>query len=104
MNTNKRETALKAISNLKIKLQETKTKNEANTIQNFIIKILSEFGWDVFMEKIIDKTEKRKKSPRSRRKRTPKTTRIYGVASTVQQRTSKILHRTQQRNVGLYKL
>ena len=28
MNTNKRETALKAISNLKIKLQEAKTKSE----------------------------------------------------------------------------
>ncbi len=54
MNTNKRETALKAISNLKIKLQEAKTKNEANTIQNFIIKILSEFGWDVFDDAEVD--------------------------------------------------
>ena len=54
MNTNKRETALKAISNLKIKLQEAKTKNEANTIQNFIIKILLEFNGDVFDDAEVD--------------------------------------------------
>ena len=54
MNINKREIALKAISNLKIKLQETKTKNEANTIKNFIIKILLEFNWDVFDDAEID--------------------------------------------------
>ena len=54
MNTNKMETVIKAIWNLKVKLQETKTKNEANTIQNFIIKILSEFGWDVFDDAEVD--------------------------------------------------
>ena len=54
MNTNEKETLLKVIWNLKVKLQEAKTKNEANTIQNFIIKILSEFGWDVFDDAEID--------------------------------------------------
>ena len=54
MNTNKMETVIKVIWNLKVKLQEAKTKNEANTIQNFIIKILSEFGWDVFDDSEID--------------------------------------------------
>ena len=54
MNTNKMETVIKVIWNLKVKLQETKTKNEANTIQNFIIKILSEFGWDVFDDAEVD--------------------------------------------------
>ena len=54
MNTNKMETVIKVIWNLKVKLQEAKTKNEANTIQNFIIKILSEFGWDVFDDAEID--------------------------------------------------
>ena len=54
MNTNEKETLLKVIWNLKVKLQEAKTKNEANTIQNFIIKILSEFGWDVFDDSEVD--------------------------------------------------
>lgn len=54
MNINQTEMISKTLQELKTKLKEIKTKNEANTIQTLINKVLAACKWDIFDDTEVD--------------------------------------------------